>query len=136
MRTGTVGEITVAERDRAREYYGDGPATQRTGATDGSTPATSGYRDHDGFLWITGRSKDIIIRGGHNISPGEVEEVLYAHPAVVEAVVAGIPHDVAWRGCGSLGRAAGRIGDQRSPTSGRSFSTGWPATRCLGGRTS
>ena len=53
-----------------------------------------GYLDRDGFLWITGRTKDLIIRGGHNIAPGEVEEALFAHPDVVDAVVAGIPHDV------------------------------------------
>jgi long-chain acyl-CoA synthetase len=53
-----------------------------------------GYLDADGFLWITGRTKDLIIRGGNNISPGEVEELLFAHPDVVDAAVAGVPHDV------------------------------------------
>jgi long-chain acyl-CoA synthetase len=49
------------------------------------------WRDADGFLWFVGRSKDIIIRGGSNISPGEVEDVLYSHPAVYEAGVVGVP---------------------------------------------
>jgi long-chain acyl-CoA synthetase len=53
-----------------------------------------GYLDDDGFLWITGRTKDLIIRGGNNIAPGEVEELLFAHPDVVDAAVAGVPHDV------------------------------------------
>ena len=53
-----------------------------------------GYLDLDGFLWITGRAKDVIIRGGHNVVPGDVEEVLLSHPAVVDAVVVGIPHPV------------------------------------------
>ena len=54
-------------------------------------------RDADGFLWFAGRAKDIIIRGGSNISPGEVEDVLYAHPAVYEAGVVGVP-------CSELGQ--------------------------------
>jgi acyl-CoA synthetase (AMP-forming)/AMP-acid ligase II len=53
-----------------------------------------GYLDADGFLWITGRAKDVIIRGGHNIVPRDVEEVLLSHPDVVDAVVVGVPHDV------------------------------------------
>src|SRR3954471_15200626 len=54
-------------------------------------------RDADGFLWFAGRAKDIIIRGGSNISPGEVEDVLYGHPAVYEAGVIGVP-------CSELGQ--------------------------------
>ena len=53
-----------------------------------------GRVDLDGHLWIVGRKKEIIIRGGHNIVPGEVEAALYEHPAVVEAAVAGRPHAV------------------------------------------
>ncbi|MFL9934408.1 acyl-CoA synthetase [Paraburkholderia sp. RL18-103-BIB-C] len=50
-----------------------------------------GYLDADGWLWITGRSKDLIIRGGHNIDPKMVEEVLFGHPAVQDAAVVGAP---------------------------------------------
>jgi len=53
-----------------------------------------GYLDSDGFLWVVGRQKEIIIRGGHNIVPGEVEAVLFEHPDVTDAAVAGIPHPV------------------------------------------
>jgi acyl-CoA synthetase (AMP-forming)/AMP-acid ligase II len=91
---GLVGEITVRGQGSARQYYRDGSATQRTWRDGWLSTGDLGYRDGDGFLWITGRSKDIIIRGGHNVVPGEVEEILYRHPSVVEAVVAGIPHDV------------------------------------------
>ena len=91
---GLVGEITVRGPGSAREYYRDGPATERTWREGWLSTGDLGYRDDDGFLWITGRSKDIIIRGGHNVVPGEVEEVLYGHPSVVEAVVAGVPHPV------------------------------------------
>ncbi len=53
-----------------------------------------GYRDEDGYFFITDRKKDIIIKGGENISPRAVEEVLYTHPAVSEAAVIGIPDSV------------------------------------------
>lgn len=51
-------------------------------------------RDADGYYWFRGRLKEIIIRGGSNISPQEVEEALYTHPEVLEAGVIGLPHDV------------------------------------------
>jgi long-chain acyl-CoA synthetase len=50
-------------------------------------------RDATGYYWFRGRLKEIIIRGGSNISPQEVEEVLYTHPAILEAGVVGLPHD-------------------------------------------
>jgi long-chain acyl-CoA synthetase len=52
-----------------------------------------GYFDDDGFLFIVGRAKELIIRGGYNVYPKEIEDVLGAHPAVVEAAVIGIPHE-------------------------------------------
>jgi long-chain acyl-CoA synthetase len=48
--------------------------------------------DEDGYFFIVDRKKDLIIRGGYNVYPREVEEVLYEHPAVAEAAVVGIPH--------------------------------------------
>jgi acyl-CoA synthetase (AMP-forming)/AMP-acid ligase II len=51
-----------------------------------------GSMDARGYMRITGRLKEMIIRGGENVSPAEVEEVLYTHPAVAEAVVLGLPH--------------------------------------------
>jgi long-chain acyl-CoA synthetase len=92
--TGQVGEITVRGSEPQREYYKAQTGAQQPWREGWLYSGDLGYLDDDGFLWITGRTKDIIIRGGHNITPGEVEEVIYAHPAVVEAVVAGIPHDV------------------------------------------
>ena len=50
-------------------------------------------RDDDGFYFIVDRKKDIIIRGGYNVYPREIEEVLYEHPAVAEAAVIGIPDE-------------------------------------------
>jgi acyl-CoA synthetase (AMP-forming)/AMP-acid ligase II len=54
-----------------------------------------GWMDEDGYIYITGRTKDLIIRGGENIAPGEIEAVLEQHPAVEEAAVIGVP-DVEW----------------------------------------
>ncbi len=54
-----------------------------------------GYLDDEGYLFITGRTKDLIIRGGENIAPGEIEQVLESHPAVAEAAVIGAP-DLEW----------------------------------------
>src|SRR5439155_26365846 len=51
------------------------------------------YSEPDGFLWIAGRKKEIIVRGGSNISPQEVEEAIYQHPAVREAAVVGAPDE-------------------------------------------
>jgi long-chain acyl-CoA synthetase len=49
--------------------------------------------DDDGYYFIVDRKKELIIRGGYNVYPREVEEVLYEHPAVAEAAVIGVPHD-------------------------------------------
>ena len=52
-----------------------------------------GYFDQDGFLFIVGRQKELIIRGGYNVYPREIEDVLHAHPAMAEAAVIGVPHE-------------------------------------------
>ena len=52
-----------------------------------------GYVDEDGYFFIVDRSKDLVIRGGYNVYPREVEEVLYEHPAIAEAAVIGKPHE-------------------------------------------
>ena len=68
--------------------------------------------DEDGYFFIVDRKKDLIIRGGYNVYPREIEEVLYEHPAVREAAVIGVPARLAGRG-GRRGRRAqgGRGGD-------------------------
>jgi acyl-CoA synthetase (AMP-forming)/AMP-acid ligase II len=91
---GVEGEVTVSGGGPGRRYFHDEEATAETWREGWLHSGDLGRVDRDGFLWITGRAKDLIIRGGHNIAPGEVENALFAHPDVIEAVVAGIPHDV------------------------------------------
>jgi long-chain acyl-CoA synthetase len=88
---GEVGEIVVHSGAVTLGYWNDPENTKLALRGGGMHTGDLAWRDADGFLWFAGRSKDIIIRGGSNISPGEVEDVLYAHPAVYEAGVVGVP---------------------------------------------
>jgi long-chain acyl-CoA synthetase len=94
---GEVGEVVVFSGAVALGYWNDQENTQAALKGGGMHTGDLARRDADGFLWFAGRSKDIIIRGGSNISPGEVEDALYAHPAVYEAGVVGVP-------CSELGQ--------------------------------
>ena len=72
-------------------------STKKGGTTqDGWFPTNDGgHFDEQGFLFVEGRLDDVIVRGGENLSPGEIEDVLLQHPGVKEAVVLGLP-DVEW----------------------------------------
>ncbi len=87
---GEEGEMVVGGRMMAAGY-----ALGRGGMVpipkDGFPTGDMGYRDADGFIFITGRKKDLIIRGGVNISPMEVAQVLLRHPEVQEAAAVGVP---------------------------------------------
>jgi acyl-CoA synthetase (AMP-forming)/AMP-acid ligase II len=92
---GEVGELLARLPGRQREYYRDPDATAQAWTDDGWLRSGDyAYADEDGFLYIVGRKKDLIIRGGHNIHPSDVETVILEHPAVREAAVAGVPHAV------------------------------------------
>ena len=90
--TGEPGEIELRGDNVMLGYYKDPEATART-LRDGGWLATGdlGYRDADGFYFITGRLKELIIKGGENIAPREIDEALLKHPAVLEAAAVGIP---------------------------------------------
>jgi acyl-CoA synthetase (AMP-forming)/AMP-acid ligase II len=91
---GVIGQIAIGGTRRPRSYLGDRSETQRTWVDGWLMSGDLGRLDADGHLWIVGRQKEMIIRGGHNVVPGEVEAALFEHPAVAEAAVAGVPHAV------------------------------------------
>jgi acyl-CoA synthetase (AMP-forming)/AMP-acid ligase II len=92
---GTVGELLTRLPGRQREYYKDEEATSATWTPDGWLRSGDlAYLDTDGFIYIVGRKKDMIIRGGNNIYATDVEAVILEHPDVQEAAVVGIPHAV------------------------------------------
>jgi long-chain acyl-CoA synthetase len=91
---GEVGEITVRGHNLMKGYWGNQDAT-RAAIPDGwLRTGDLARQDEDGCYFIVDRKKDLIIRGGYNVYPREVEEVLYEHPAVAEAAVVGLPHPV------------------------------------------
>lgn len=90
-----VGELLVRLPGKRREYYKDNGATNAAWTEDGwLRTGDLAYLDADGFVYISGRIKDMIIRGGNNIYATDVEAVLLEHDGVQEAAVVGIPHQV------------------------------------------
>jgi len=88
------GEVLVRGSNVMRGYL-NRPAESATTVVDGWLHTGDvGYFDEDGYLVLVDRVKDMIIRGGENIYPKEIESVLYRHPEVLEAAVVGRPHDV------------------------------------------
>ena len=88
---GEVGEIVVRGENVMKGYWRRPDATAAT-IRDGWLHTGDMARvDEDGYFFIVDRKKDMIIRGGYNVYPREIEEVLYEHPAVAEAAVVGIP---------------------------------------------
>ncbi|MGD9742214.1 MAG: class I adenylate-forming enzyme family protein, partial [Dongiaceae bacterium] len=92
---GQMGEIVVRSDLVMKGYWNRPEATAETLRNGWLHTGDVGYLDAEGYLFITDRMKDLIISGGSNIYPREVEEVLCAHPAVAEAAVVGVP-DAKW----------------------------------------
>ncbi len=86
-----VGEIVVRGPNVMTGYHNNPEATAAAFAGGWFHSGDLGYFDEDGFLFIVDRIKDLIIRGGYNVYPREVEEAIYTHPAVAEAAVIGVP---------------------------------------------
>ncbi len=97
---GVVGEIVIAGHNIMKGYWRNPEATAEAMIKGEGEAGADWFRtgdlakvDEDGYFYIVDRKKDLIIRGGFNVYPREVEEVLYEHPAVAEAAVVGIPDD-------------------------------------------
>ena len=89
---GSTGEIAIRGPNVMRGYYKNPAATAASFTPDGwLRTGDLGHRDADGFFFVTGRIKELIIKGGENIAPREVDEALLGHPAVLEAAAVGIP---------------------------------------------
>lgn len=92
---GQVGEITVKGANVMQGYWNNPQATAETLRDGRLHTGDLGTKDSDGYLYIKGRKKEMIIRGGENVYPKEIEEALYSHPDVAEAAVVGLP-DSRW----------------------------------------
>ncbi|RLC93311.1 MAG: hypothetical protein DRI39_06145 [Chloroflexi bacterium] len=91
-----IGEFVARGPRVMKGYFKDDEKTAKAFTSDGwLRTGDTGYRDEDGYFYLAGRGDDLIIRGGENISPEEVENVLYSHPKVEEAAVIGVP-DPEW----------------------------------------
>jgi long-chain acyl-CoA synthetase len=88
-----VGEIVTRGLHVMKGYLHSPEATAAAFTGDWLQTGDLGYFDEDGFLFIVSRKKELIIRGGYNVYPSEIENVLHAHPAVAEAAVVGIPDE-------------------------------------------
>jgi long-chain acyl-CoA synthetase len=89
---GEVGEILIRGHNVMKGYWRRPDATAEAIVDGWLRTGDLARRDTDGYYAIVDRTKDLVIRGGYNVYPREVEEVLYEHPAVAEAAVLGMPH--------------------------------------------
>jgi len=119
---GEVGEIAIRGHNIMKGYWRRPEATAEAVPDGWFRSGDLARMDEDGYFFIVDRKKELIIRGGYNVYPREVEEVLYEHPAVAEAAVIGIPHP-------SLGQEVGaavalKPGAQATPEEIRDFVKG------------
>jgi long-chain acyl-CoA synthetase len=91
---GRVGEIVIRGHNVMKGYWQRPEATAAVFSSTGwFSTGDLGRVDSDGYFFIVDRKKDLIIRGGYNVYPREIEEILHQHPAVREVAVVGVPHD-------------------------------------------
>ena len=89
---GEIGELAIRGPMVFRRYWREPELTEKAFRNGWYYTGDLVMRDHSGLLYMSGRSKDIIITGGYNVVPREVERVLESHPAVLETAVVGVPH--------------------------------------------
>jgi long-chain acyl-CoA synthetase len=93
VETGDVGEIVIKGHNIMKGYWNRPDATEEAIKDGWFHSGDMGKVDEDGYFSIVDRKKELIIRGGYNVYPREIEEVLYEHPAIQEAAVIGVPDD-------------------------------------------
>ena len=93
MPDGEVGEIAAKGSRLMKGYWHQESATAETIRGGWLFTGDLGYMDEDGYIFLAGRARDFIKRGGEMISPEEVEQVLHSHPAIDEAAIIGVPDD-------------------------------------------
>jgi long-chain acyl-CoA synthetase len=109
---GETGLIYVRPPGGARfEYHADLEKTAGAWRDDAFTVGDVGHVDPDGYLYLTDRAVDMVIRGGVNVYPREIEDVLYQHPAVVDCAVFGVPDE-------RLGEQLAAVVEARAPVTG------------------
>jgi acyl-CoA synthetase (AMP-forming)/AMP-acid ligase II len=91
-----VGEIVVRSEGMLKDYWGRPEEAKECIKRGWFHTGDMATVDEDGYIYVVERKKDMIISGGENIYPREIEEVLYAHPSISEAAVIGVP-DEKWR---------------------------------------
>lgn len=92
--TGRVGEIWTRSEQNMKGYWGMSDATAETVTREGwLRTGDAGYLDEDGYLYLHDRIKDMVVSGGENVYPAEVENTLMAHPGVADVAVIGVPDD-------------------------------------------
>jgi acyl-CoA synthetase (AMP-forming)/AMP-acid ligase II len=120
--TGTAGEIVIRGENVMKGYWRRPEATAATVRNGWLPTGDIAVQDDDGYYAIVDRKKDLIIRGGYNVYPREVEEALYAHPAVAEAAVVGIKDAVLGEEIGAA--VTLKPGQQADPDELREFVRG------------
>ena len=135
---GEVGEIVIRGHNVMKGYWNRPDATEEVMAGGWFHTGDMARVDEDGYFFIVDRKKDMIIRGGYNVYPREIEEVLYEHPAVSEAAVVGVPArsmlSVIANGIPYSGRSGGAARSRASAAPTWSHATsaiqaGWAAER-------
>jgi len=92
VQTGDIGEILIKGHNVMKGYWRNPDATAAAIKDGWFATGDLARVDEDGYFFIVDRKKELIIRGGYNVYPREIEEVIYEHPAVREAAVVGVPH--------------------------------------------
>jgi long-chain acyl-CoA synthetase len=89
-----VGELWTRSAQNMKGYWDKPDETARAFTSDGwLKTGDAGYLDADGYVYLTDRVKDMIVSGGENVYPAEVENALSGHPAIADVAVIGVPHD-------------------------------------------